>query len=135
MYRRSVREAQRIKKLIISQTMIHFKKIQGVKLDDDESIFNVFSFIIDTILTERLEDETNENNEGYKVMLHFKLNIIGYNNSILNLKDFLLLFGNNEKFDSDKKAVISVMRRNNNQIKLKPYIFEYYCKMYLRDNN
>ena len=91
--------------------MIHFKKIQGVKLDDDESIFSVFSFIIDAILAERLENEISENNEAYKLMLHFKLNIIGYNNSILNLKDFLLLFGNIEKFDSDKKAVISVIKK------------------------
>ena len=75
-----------------------FKKIQSVILDDDESVFSVFSSIIDTILVERLEDEINENNETHKVMLHFKLNIVGYNNGSLNLKDFLLLFSNNERF-------------------------------------
>lgn len=75
-----------------------FKKVQSVILDDDESVFSVFSSIIDTILVERLEDEINENNETHKVMLHFKLNIVGYNNGSLNLKDFLLLFSNNERF-------------------------------------
>ena len=46
------------------------------------------------------EDEINENNETHKVMLHFKLNIVGYNNGSLNLKDFLLLFSNNERCGS-----------------------------------
>ena len=76
-----------------------FKKIQSVILDDDESVFSVFSSIIDTILVERLEDEINENNETHKVMLHFKLNILSHNDSDLNLNDFLLLFNNSDRCD------------------------------------
>ena len=72
------------------------KKVHDVILDDDESVFRVFGSIIDTILVERLEDEYNDDSEIHKVMLHFKLNIVGYCNSSLNLKDFLLLFSNNE---------------------------------------
>ena len=73
-----------------------FKKVHDVILDDDESVFRVFGSIIDTILVERLEDEYSDDSEIHKVMLHFKLNIVGYCNSSLNLKDFLLLFSNNE---------------------------------------
>ena len=76
-----------------------FKKINDVILDDDESVFTVFGSIIDTILVERLDDEINDDNATHKVMLHFKLNIVnivGYNNSSLNLKDFLLLFSNHQ---------------------------------------
>ena len=40
-----------------------------------------------------IDDEENI----HKVMLHFKLNIVGYNNGSLNLKDFLLLFSNNDR--------------------------------------
>ena len=74
-----------------------FKKIHDVIFDDDESVFRVFGSILDTILVEKLDDEINEDNETHKVMLHFKLNIVGYNNSSLNLKDFLLLFSNNDR--------------------------------------
>ena len=77
-----------------------FKKIHEVIFDDDESVFRVFGSILDTILVEKLDDEINEDNETHKVMLHFKLNIVGYNNSSLNLKDFLLLFSNNDRCGS-----------------------------------
>lgn len=77
-----------------------FKKIHDVILDDDESVFKVFGSILDTILVEKLDDEINDDEETHKVMLHFKLNIVGYNNSSLNLKNFLLLFSNSEGCDS-----------------------------------
>lgn len=70
-----------------------FKKVKDIIFEDDESVFGIFGSIIDTILVERIE--TN-NEESQKVMLHFKLNILGYDNSSLNLNDFLLLFSNNE---------------------------------------
>ena len=69
-----------------------YKKIKSVVLDDDESVFRIFGSIIDTIYVERLEKEDSI----HKVMLHFKLNILGYNSS-LNLNDFLLLFINNDR--------------------------------------
>ena len=72
-----------------------FKKIHVMILEDDESVFRIFGSILDTILVERLESEEDE--DTHKVMLHFKLNIVGYNNSSLNLKDFLLLFSNNDR--------------------------------------
>lgn len=70
-----------------------FKKIHEVILNDDESIFRIFGSIIDTILVEKLEQDDDSKQ---KIMLHFKLNITGYENSSLNLKDFLLLFSNSE---------------------------------------
>ena len=70
-----------------------FKKIHEVILEDDESVFRIFGSIIDTIYVEKIEEEDNI----HKVMLHFKLNITGYENSSLNLKEFLLLFSNNER--------------------------------------
>ena len=88
------------------------KKAHDVILEDDESVFRVFGSIIDTILVEKLDNEINEDNETHKVMLHFKLNIVGYNNSSLNLKDFLLLFSNNDRCGSDKKAAVSYKRIN-----------------------
>ena len=70
-------------------------KIKNTIMSDDESIFSIVSSIIDNIFVERIEDEDSETQ---KVMLHFKLNIIdskkSYENSSLNLNDFLLLFGN-----------------------------------------
>lgn len=69
-----------------------FKKIYEVILNDEESIFRIFGSIIDTILVEKLEQDDDKK----KIMLHFKLNITGYENSSLNLKDFLLLFSNSE---------------------------------------
>ena len=74
-----------------------YKKIKSIILDDDESLFRIIGSIIDTIYVERIE--TN-NEESQKVMLHFKLNILGYDNSSLNLNDFLLLFSNNEGCNS-----------------------------------
>ena len=71
-----------------------YKKIKSVILEDDESVFRIFGSIIDTIYVERLTEEDNI----HKVMLHFKLNILGYNSS-LNLNDFLLLFTNNDRCD------------------------------------
>lgn len=68
-----------------------FKKIHDIDLEDDEFLFNIFGSIIDTILVERIEEADGDK---HKVMLHFKLNIIGYDNSSLNLDDFLLLFSN-----------------------------------------
>lgn len=73
-----------------------FKKVHNIIFEDDESVFRIFGSIIDTILVERLESE----NDNHKVMLHFKLNIVGYDNSSLNLNDFLLLFSNNEGCNS-----------------------------------
>lgn len=70
------------------------KKLHKVILTDDESIFRIFGSIIDTIFVERLDETNDENSETHKVMLHFKLNIIGYNKGSLNLNDFLLLFSN-----------------------------------------
>lgn len=68
-----------------------YKKIKGIIIDDEESLFKIFGSIIDTIYVEKLEEENNIN----KIMLHFKLNILGYNSS-LNLNDFLLLYSNSE---------------------------------------
>ena len=76
------------------------KKLHEVILTDDESVFRIFGSIIDTILVERLDDADNENSETRKIMLHFKLNIISYNKSSLNLKEFLLLFSNTQGCDS-----------------------------------
>ena len=70
-----------------------FKKVHDIIFEDDESVFRIFGSIIDTILVERLE---LEDDNIHKVMLHFKLNIACYNNSSLNLNDFLLLFSNSE---------------------------------------
>ena len=70
-----------------------FKKVHDIIFEDDESVFRIFGSIIDTILVERLE---LEDDNIHKVMLHFKLNIACYNNSSLNLDDFLLLFSNSE---------------------------------------
>lgn len=70
-----------------------FKKVKDIIFEDDESVFGIFGSIIDTILVERLEPE---NEESKKMMLHFELNIVGYDNSSLNLNDFLLLFSNGE---------------------------------------
>lgn len=67
------------------------KKIQNVILSDDESMFRIFCSIIDTILVENLELDTNCKR---KMMLHFKLKVVS-KNSDLNLKEFLLLFSNN----------------------------------------
>ena len=71
-----------------------YRKIKSIIIEDDESIFRIFGSIIDTILVERLEPE---NEKSQKVMLHFKLNIMDYDDSSLNLNDFLLLFSNNER--------------------------------------
>lgn len=68
------------------------KKVYNEIFKDDESIFRIFGSLIDTIFVENLNLE-----DKYKVMLHFKLNIVSYNNSDLNLNDFLLLFSNNER--------------------------------------
>lgn len=67
------------------------KKIQNVILSDDECMFRIFCSIIDTILVENLELDTNCKR---KIMLHFKLKVVS-KNSDLNLKEFLLLFSNN----------------------------------------
>lgn len=72
-----------------------FKKIHDIILEDDESVFRIFGSLIDTILVERLENDEDDNT--HKVMLHFKLNIVGYDNGSLNLKDFLLLFSNSDR--------------------------------------
>ena len=64
------------------------KKICSLILNDDEAVFRIFVSIIDTIYVERLDSEDNV----HKVMLHFKLNVVGYYNDSLNLNDFLLLF-------------------------------------------
>ena len=87
-----------------------FKKIHGMILEDDESVFRIFGSILDTILVERLESEEDE--DTHKVMLHFKLNIVGYNNSSLNLKDFLLLFSNNDRCNSSNGGIF---KRNRNR--------------------
>lgn len=75
-----------------------FKKIHDIILEDDESVFSIFGSILDTILVERLESLKDENT--YKVMLHFKLNIVSYDNNSLNLNDFLLLFSNSKRCNS-----------------------------------
>lgn len=71
-----------------------YKKIKGIIIDDEESLFKIFGSIVDTIYVERLEDE----NSNHKIMLHFKFNILSYNSS-LNLNDFLLLYSNSEGCD------------------------------------
>lgn len=72
---------------------IFIKRVKSAILDDDESVFRVFGSIIDTIYVEKLME-----NDTHEVMLHLKLNILGYNSS-LNLDDFLLLFNNNDRCD------------------------------------
>lgn len=74
------------------------KKIHDIILKDDESVFSIIGSILDTILVERLESLKDENT--YKVMLHFKLNIVSYDNNSLNLNDFLLLFSNSKRCNS-----------------------------------
>lgn len=71
---------------------IFYNKINKVVLSDNESLFRVIGSIIDKIYVERLEDENGNQN----IMLHFILNIRSYNSS-LNLKDFLLLYGNTQR--------------------------------------
>lgn len=73
-----------------------YEKIKGIIIDDDESLFRILGSIVDTIYVERLEDENN----NHKIMLHFKLNILGYDNCSLNLNDFLLLYSNGEGCNS-----------------------------------
>lgn len=86
------------KKLDSSSNINEFqKKIKSVLMDNDESVFSIGASIIDTILVERME-ESNE--DVQKVMLHFKLNILGYKNSSHNLNDFLLLFSNCDRCNS-----------------------------------
>ena len=70
-----------------------FNKVHDIVFEDDESVFRIFGSILYTILVERLESDEED---SHKVMLHFKLNIVGYDNSSLNLNNFLLLFSNNE---------------------------------------
>ena len=72
-----------------------YKKIKSIILGDDEGVFRIFGSIIDTIYVERLEEEDNV----HKVMLHFKLNILGAGSS-LNLNSFLLLFSNSDRCSS-----------------------------------
>ena len=67
---------------------VFYEKISSLILNDDEAVFRIFVSIIDTIYVESLDSEDN----FHKVMLHFKLNVVGYCNDSLNLKDFLLLF-------------------------------------------
>ena len=67
---------------------VFYEKISSLILNDDEAVFRIFVSIIDTIYVESLDSEDNV----HKVMLHFKLNVVGYCNDSLNLKDFLLLF-------------------------------------------
>ena len=66
-------------------------KIKSIILDDDESVFRILGSIIDNIYVEKLEDNI------HKIMLHFKLNILSYDNGSLNLDDFLLLFSNHNR--------------------------------------
>jgi hypothetical protein len=70
-----------------------YKKIKDNLLEDDESVFRIFGSIIDTIYVEKFEKDDNI----HKVVLHFKLNILSHNDSDLNLNNFLLLFGNNDR--------------------------------------
>lgn len=72
-----------------------FNKVHDIIFEDNESVFRIFGSILDTILVERLESDEED---SHKVMLYFKLNIVGYDNSSLNLNNFLLLFSNNEGF-------------------------------------
>ena len=69
------------------------KNVYNIIFEDDESVFRIFGSIINTILVEKLK---SKGDDDHKIMLHFKLKIIGYNNSSLNLNDFLLLFSNND---------------------------------------
>ena len=89
----SVLEKEREKYLSINKIDeddidVFSKKICSLILNDDEAVFRIFVSIIDTIYVERLDSEDNV----HKVMLHFKLNVVGYYNDSLNLNDFLLLF-------------------------------------------
>lgn len=70
-----------------------YKKTKDIILEEDESVFGIFGTIIDTILVEKIKKDDGKSS---KVMLHFKLNIPSYDNSSLNINDFLLLFRNNE---------------------------------------
>ena len=70
-----------------------YKKARRIIFNDEEAIFRIFGSIIDTIYVEKLESDDNT----HKLMLHFKLNILGYNNGSLNLNAFLLLFSNNDR--------------------------------------
>lgn len=68
------------------------KNLKKIILNDDESVFSIFSSIIDKIYVEKVEE-----NDEHKVILHFKLNILNYDNRSLNLNDFLLLFSNSNR--------------------------------------
>ncbi len=70
------------------------KKVRDIVLEDDESVFSIFGSVIDKILVEKLESKEDN---IHKIMLHFKLNILGYDKSSLNLNDFLLLFSNHDR--------------------------------------
>ncbi len=73
-----------------------YEKIKNMIIDNDESLFRILGSIIDTIYVEKVDSI----NSTHKAILHFKLNIFGYNNSSLNLNDFLLLFSNNNRCSS-----------------------------------
>lgn len=66
-------------------------KIQDIIFEDDESVFRILGSLLDVILVEKIE---SENNQMHKAILHFKLNVLGYQKGSLNLDQFLLLFSN-----------------------------------------
>ncbi len=79
-----------------------YKKIKNIISNDDEVLYRIIGSILDTILVEKLELKEKDT---HKVMLHFKLNVISFNNSILNLNDFLLLFSSNDRCCSSNSRV------------------------------
>ena len=104
-----------------------YKKIKSVILDDEESLFKIFGNIIENIYVEKIDDEENI----HKVMLHFKLNILTSCRSSLNLKEFLLLYSNNDRCSGGYKEVMSFKRRRTNISASKSYYVEYSCQFYI----
>ena len=63
-------------------------KIEAILFSDDETIFRLFSSIVDSILVERLESASHE------MKLHFILNVSSCDDGPFSLEEFLLLFRN-----------------------------------------
>lgn len=67
------------------------RKINSLVFEDDEAVLRVGASIVDKIYVEKLPD-IDKNTK--KIILHFRLNVLGHQKDDLNFDDFLLLFGN-----------------------------------------
>lgn len=83
-------------------------KVHKIIFSSDESIFRIYSQIIDKILVERLEP----NKEKKKLRLHFNLTMKEKEKINLGFNDFLLLFSNSEGCDGSPSGAHCRNRRS-----------------------